>query len=161
MRYRALDANGDMTWGGNSGNFLINRAEAVVQALQTRLKLWAGEWFLDVTAGVPYLTQVFGKHTQATADAAIKATILNTNGVTGIASYSSTLDHATRRYAVQASINTQFTGSQTVPIIFTLNWPLAAVTDSGEIVVVDTGQTVFASTPPAGSPVTISTVPIQ
>lgn len=159
MRYRALDVNGDMTWGSNEGNFLVNSAAAVVQALKTRLNLWAGEWFLDVTAGVPYLTKVFGKSTKATADSAIKTVILNTAGVTGIATYQSTLDHNTRKLTISAAINTQFTGTRTTPITVTFIWPLIAVTDNGQVVVVDTGQTVFATVPPAGSPITIT--PIQ
>ena len=34
--------------------------EATAQAVTIRLKTMAGEWFLDSTRGLPYLTEVFG-----------------------------------------------------------------------------------------------------
>lgn len=104
MRYRALDANGDMTFGQGSGNFLINSPEAVGQAVMTRLRLLTGEWFLDVEAGTPYSTQILGRNTTATYDQAIRERILDTEGVTDLVNYSSSL--VGRRLSVAATINT-------------------------------------------------------
>ncbi len=86
MKYRALDANGDYTVGQP---FLSNTPQTVAQAVITRLRLWKGEWFLDVTDGTPWQQNVLGKQT-GNPDAAIKARILGTPGVTSIMSYSST-----------------------------------------------------------------------
>lgn len=114
MRYRALDANGDYVAGRN-GQFLVNSPQCVAQAVMTRLKLWAGEWFLDSSEGVPYWTDILGYGTQNTRDFAIKDCILNTPGVTGILDYSSGVD-AQRKMTVSVTIQTQY--GATAPITF-------------------------------------------
>jgi hypothetical protein len=91
MRVRAQDANGDMTFGQSAANFLADSPQAVAQLVGTRLKLIVGEWFLDVTEGTPWMTQILGVRTQATRDAAIKRRILGTPGVAEISDYSSTV----------------------------------------------------------------------
>jgi hypothetical protein len=117
MRYRALDANGDYSGGRGSGNFLINSPACVAQSVLTRLKLWQGQWFLDVTEGTPWLQSILGKTTKQAYDLAIRARVLATNGVTGIASYSSTLNTVTRALTVTMTIDTQFGQAVMTPII--------------------------------------------
>lgn len=111
MRYRALDANGDYSFGSNDAEFLVNSPEAVAQAVKTRFELMTGEWFLDLTEGTPYKGQILGEGTQALYDQAIQERILGTEGVTGIADYSSSL--AGRNLTVSASISTVY-GSTTL-----------------------------------------------
>lgn len=106
MRYRALSAAGDYTFGQGSANFLIAIPEAVAQAVQTRLLLERGEWFLDRDEGTPYKTDILGAHTQAKYDAAIRARIAATPGVAKIISYASTV--AARKLVVTAKIDTAF-----------------------------------------------------
>ncbi|MGK2829253.1 hypothetical protein ACSI5F_03990 [Ralstonia pseudosolanacearum] len=108
MRYRKLDANGDYSWGHQQGDFYRDQAEAVAQAVKTRLGLTLGEWFLDVTDGMPWNTQVLGKYTKAQYDGAIQDRILGTQGVTEIVSYASTLDTQARTLTVTVTINTQY-----------------------------------------------------
>lgn len=117
MRYRALDANGDMQFGNGASNFLVNSPAAVGQAVLTRLKLLTGEWFLDVTEGTPYATQILGKNTSATYDTAIRSRILGTQGVSGIASYSSSLNPTTRALSITATIDTIY-GQATISAPF-------------------------------------------
>ncbi|ALK30466.1 hypothetical protein [Burkholderia plantarii] len=106
MLYRKLDADGDYTFGGGMNDFLEDTPEAVAQAVLTRLRLLRGEWFLDTTAGMPWAGAVLGKNTQGTADAAVRACILDTLGVTEIAAYASEIDAATRTLRVTARIGT-------------------------------------------------------
>jgi len=106
MRYRALDANGDMRFGRSQVDFLVDSPEAVSQAVSTRLRLLTGEWFLDVTEGTPYTTEVLGTDTESTYDLAIRDRILSTEGVTEIVAYSSELDPNTRALSIQATIDT-------------------------------------------------------
>lgn len=106
MRYRKLDANGDTTFGRGPSNFWINAPAAVAQAVVTRLKLLQGEWFLDVTEGTPWSTQILGKNTSATYDPAIQERILDTLGVTKLLDYASTLDPDTRELTVTAKLDT-------------------------------------------------------
>lgn len=112
MRYRALDENGDYSFGQGQGNFLVNSPACVAQAVNTRLLLLTGEWFLDVTDGTPYAEKILGKSNQLTRDAAIRARILGTPNVTEIVEYASSVD-AARALAVTATINTAF-GQTTV-----------------------------------------------
>lgn len=101
MLYRTLDTNGDY----QLGHFLKNSPETVGQAVLTRLKLWAGEWFLDTTYGTPYYQDILGRYTRY--DLELQTVILETVGVTEIVSYSSSLS-ADRQLSVYAVINTTY-----------------------------------------------------
>lgn len=85
-------------------DFYIDNVEAVAQSVMTRLLLLQGEWFLNSEAGTPYATQVLGYDTKPTYDQAIRTVILETQGVTGLASYSSTVEN--RALTINATINT-------------------------------------------------------
>lgn len=108
MIYRQLDPNGDY----QIGQFIENSPATVAQAVQTRLLLWMGEWFLDVTDGTPYMQGILGHNTNY--DFEIQSRILGTPGVTEIVSYSSNVD-ANRNLTVQTTINTLY-GQVTVSI---------------------------------------------
>lgn len=106
MRYRKLSPSGDYQFGAGRKDFYINQAEGVGQAVVTRLKLWAGEWFLDVTEGTPYQAGALGKHTKATVDPMIRDRILGTEGVIDITRYVSIFNAENRTFSVEATINT-------------------------------------------------------
>lgn len=91
MRYRALDVDGDYSFGQGQAEFLVDIPETVGQAVKTRLALWTGEWFLDLVEGTPYATQVLGENTKGTYDQAIQERIIETPGVTQITEYVSVL----------------------------------------------------------------------
>lgn len=106
MRYRKLTPTGDYTLAGRQA-FLVNSPETVAQAVLTRLRLWRGEWFLDVRDGTPYLQEILGKRQLGRSpDAAIKERILGTEGVQELLAYESTFDGDTRRLAVTATLST-------------------------------------------------------
>ena len=108
MRYRRLDAAGDMVIGHGDADYLRDSPECVAQAVLTRLRLLLGEWFLDVNEGTPYVPAVLGKHTRGSHDFAIRRRILGTEGVTDIEEYESLFDGETRRLTVNALINTVY-----------------------------------------------------
>lgn len=113
MRYRKQDANGDYQFGHQQNDFWLNAPDGVAQAVKTRLALFVGEWFLDVTDGTPWTTQVLDKYTKDQYDAAIQDRILGTPGVVQITSYSSSVNTTTRTLTVNATVNTQY-GSTTL-----------------------------------------------
>lgn len=117
MRYRALDADGDYQLGLGVKEFLVNSPATVAQAVQTRLGLFTGEWFLDQTAGTPWNTQVLGKGTQPLYDIALKERVLDTEGVSRITEYSSLLDSVRRELKVTMTIDTIY-GEVTVTTAF-------------------------------------------
>lgn len=113
MRYRKLDAFGDMQFGNGQQDFHTNTPDGVGQAVMTRLLLWAGEWFLNIEEGTPYQTGALGKNTKSTIDPMIRERILDTEGVTDIYTYSSNFDADARKFYVNATINTVY-GATTI-----------------------------------------------
>jgi len=113
MRYRKQDANGDYVWGHQQNDFWLNTPEGVAQAIKTRLLLFVGEWFLDVTDGTPWTTRILDKYTKDQYDAAIQDRILGTQGVTQISDYSSSVNTTTRTLTVDATVETQY-GTTTI-----------------------------------------------
>ncbi len=108
MRYRKLDDNHDMVFGGGDSDFYTDVPEAVAQAVQTRLLFNQGESFLDMNDGTAWGGDVLGHGTQNRRDKEIRARISDTPGVTAIDSYASTLDHETRKLNVEATISTEY-----------------------------------------------------
>jgi len=113
MRYRALSPTGDYVFGKREA-FLQDSPVAVAQAALTRLKLFAGEWFLNSAEGLN-LHNILGVNTVATRDAEVQERILGTPGVKAITQYSSTVD--SRSFSVTATIDTIY-GATTITGIF-------------------------------------------
>jgi hypothetical protein len=79
-----MDADGDLAQPGGDLASAAG-APAIAQALRMRLALFAGEWFLDLDAGVPYFEQVLVKNPNMTAIRAVfRREILATPGVLGL-----------------------------------------------------------------------------
>lgn len=121
MRVRALTASGDFSFGNGRANFLVDTPAAVAQEVLTTLLLFQGEWFLDITAGVPWFTQVAGVGTIPLYDQTIKDAILNVQGVTGIVNYSSSLNRTMRVLSVSVTIDTLFGATQVQAQLPTVN----------------------------------------
>jgi hypothetical protein len=119
VRYRKLSDTGDYTFGQSAANFYVNEPLAVGQSVETRLKLWEGEWYLDKTEGTPWLQEVFGVRSNPTYDLVIQSRILQTDGVTSIVSYSSVLGRVARSLAVEAQVMTIYS-DQPVPVAVNL-----------------------------------------
>ena len=108
MRYRKLDTDGDMLFGQGQADYMRDTPDTVAQAALTRLRLWAGEWWLDTTAGTPYQQAALGTGKRKTIEPAIRARILGTQGCTGIASFSLAFDDDARIAKIAATINTVY-----------------------------------------------------
>lgn len=101
-------ANGDMTFGHGENDFLIDSPAAVAQLIQTRLLLWEGEWYLDLSEGTPYMQTILGNSVSNARDAAIQDRILQTPFVAGLSNYSSSVDPTSRALTVSAVVTTAF-----------------------------------------------------
>jgi hypothetical protein len=110
MRYRALSPTGDYQFG-KPGIILRDTPAAVAQAVKTRLALWSGTWFLDLSEGTDYIGGVVGAHTQGTRDLIVKDRILGTFGVVALLDYSSSVSE--RRFTVVATVSTAY-GAATI-----------------------------------------------
>ena len=109
MKYRALDADGDFTFGGRL--FLTNK-EAVAQAILTRLRLLYGEWWENIADGLPLFERILGAYggeeVRSAVDLIISERIHETQNVTEIVTYESSFDPQTRKYSAECSVNTAF-----------------------------------------------------
>jgi hypothetical protein len=108
VKYRRLDNNGDFSFGHGAQDYLVDSPAAVAQAIKTTLALYQGEWFLDTTVGIPYITDVLGYGTQGLYDTLIQSTVASVQGVDSIISYTSSLDHFTRVLTVTMEVKTIF-----------------------------------------------------
>lgn len=117
FRYRQLSDNlthpnrvgGDMNFGRGIENFLQDNPTAVAQAILTRLRLWQGEWFLNLQEGVPYLQQILGHAPSGNVpDSAIRATILGTPFVQHMTDYASSWASTARTFSITCKVYTAF-----------------------------------------------------
>lgn len=60
MRYRRLDENGDYSFGNNSLDYIKDN-DAIVQAIKTKLYLFYGEWWEDISLGLPMFQSILGQ----------------------------------------------------------------------------------------------------
>lgn len=113
VRYRREDDDGDYTFGQGDDTWLVNSPEAVAESIKTRFLLWYGQWFLDTTEGTPWIQSVLGKQRPETYNLAIRQRILETQGVSSITAFNTTVDGRTRRVTFTATVETIY-GTTTV-----------------------------------------------
>ena len=90
-----LDADGNLA--------MVTNELAVGQHVRQRLNTFAGEWFLDISAGMEWLSRILGKgYDPAIAEALVKAEILDTEAVTEITSFSVTFDRGPRALNIRS-----------------------------------------------------------
>lgn len=106
MRYRREDTDGDYSFGQGDATFLTNSPEAVAQAVQTRLALWRGDWFLDMKEGTPCVPMVSGKQRSEVYILAVRDRILKTPWVKSILSFDTHSDVMTRRLTCTVTTDT-------------------------------------------------------
>jgi hypothetical protein len=97
-----------MTFGNGQSDFYRDSVDAVAQSVWTRLKLWAGEWFIDTADGTPYQQAALGVGKAATIGPAIRSRIIDTPGVTGLSDFSLVIDADTRQASIRATISSQY-----------------------------------------------------
>lgn len=111
---RALSSSGEPQQGNGQNNFISDLA-AVAQIIGTRLKLFQGEWFLNLQDGLPLFQSILGSSgTQRNIQVLINlisARIYGSPFVTGIPSITATFEN--RRFTYSAQVDTQF-GTVTV-----------------------------------------------
>jgi hypothetical protein len=110
-----------MCFGRGVSDYLqdsTNNPDAIAQAIKTRLLLFYGEWWEDITDGVPMWQKIFG---QRIKDKSIIDRILvdniqglklpapdNRYAVTRVDNVSSTYNSDTREYSFTCSVNTVY-----------------------------------------------------
>ena len=111
MRYRRI-TDGDYTLGHGQSDFLVD-IEAVPQAIQTKLNLFQGEWWEDLSEGLPYYQDIAGQFIKNDEDKDI-ITRLYCNRISDVEQVNSFLsldpqfDVEKRQYSLKADINTTY-----------------------------------------------------
>lgn len=103
MIVRALDADGDWTFGKGKNNYLRG-VRATQQNLATRLRSFLGDCFFDTGAGIDWFN-LLGSKNLLKLQLDISAVILNTQEVTGLVEDSLFLD-TKRVMDLRYSVNT-------------------------------------------------------
>ncbi len=117
MRYRKQDEQGDYSFGSGLNDFHIDRSEAVALAIETRLKLWVGEWFADTSDGTGWSQAILGKQSKNLYELTLRQRVLETYGVVSIETFQSYLDRDSRKLTVSMVVNTIF-GQLTVAGVY-------------------------------------------
>jgi hypothetical protein len=87
----------------------INGADKVAQEVKINLLAFLGEWFLDVTFGVPYLEDILVKNPHMPSiETIFRFHILDVPHVTLITSFNMTWDRARRTLTVNFAANTDY-----------------------------------------------------
>lgn len=105
MKYRRLSPTGDYMFGFGNTSFLAG-AQAVSQAIQTKLKLFQGECWEDLNEGLPFFQSIAGNTDRSAIDLLVKARIQETPNVRSITSFQSAITD--RKYSATATVNTTF-----------------------------------------------------
>lgn len=83
---------------------LVEETNQIMQNLAIRLRFVLGEWFLNVTEGVPYYEYFFVKApNQIQIESILKDEIVNTRGIVELTSFSSEFDTRKRIFTVRFS----------------------------------------------------------
>lgn len=109
MKYRMLDENGDYILGSRK-NMFYTGAEAVGQAIKTRLKLLLEEWWENTEDGLPLFQQILGsfggEDNLGGVDLIVQERILSTQDVIGIKDFNRNFNFKTREYTFSAVVET-------------------------------------------------------
>lgn len=105
MTVRRLE-NGDIA---TSGTQFLTEREEIAQTIKTRLRLFLGEYFRDITDGTPWFQTILSKQTTLSSrEATIRQRILRTDGVSSITRFETDYDLATRTYSVDVAVLTPY-----------------------------------------------------
>lgn len=106
MTVRKLDENGDIV---TQGTQFIGGVDEIAQTIRTRLRLFLGEYFRDISDGTPWFEQILGKGVSMDArEAALRNRIVRTPGVIRLTQFSTDFDVNTRKYTVTAGVLTTY-----------------------------------------------------
>ena len=106
MTVRHLDdETGDIVTSGELQ--FIGGREEIAQTVKTRLALFLGEYFRNITDGTPWYEQILGKFTSLdVAESVLRVRIAATPGVVRLTSFDTDFDIDSRKYSVTAGILT-------------------------------------------------------
>jgi len=106
MKYRQLSPTGDYVFGFGNTSFVVG-AEAVAQAIKTKLGLFKGDYWENLNDGLPFFQSIAGFGNKGAIDLLFQSRVLEVPNVTGITAYTSVLD-SDRKYTANMTVSTAF-----------------------------------------------------
>lgn len=86
---------------------LVSGVDQITQNLSIRLKFILGEWYLDVTQGIPYYEDILIKATnQYRIESILKQEIVDTKNIAEITQFSTEYDNLIRLFTVRFTCKT-------------------------------------------------------
>jgi hypothetical protein len=98
--------NDDWTFGKGLANYVAN-SEAIRQNVVTRLRSFANDWFLDVTAEIDWFNILGNRNNQEIIESEVRRVVLATDGVLTIDKFA-IVGITDRDATIQLSITTIF-----------------------------------------------------
>ena len=102
MRTRRIDDNNDWTFGAGRQSY-VNQSDAVAQKVKTRLQMFLGDWFLDETVGIDWITEMSSRSQTPKILSDAKRCILQTQGVRTLKTFTYEQDAKTRKLNINAT----------------------------------------------------------
>jgi hypothetical protein len=102
MRTRRINDNNDWLFGAGRQSY-HSGSDAVAQKVLTRLQSFKGNWFLNLDAGINWISEMEQRGQQLLLESNVKTTILNTRGVVSLNTFNSSWDTRNRKLTITAS----------------------------------------------------------
>lgn len=115
MKFRNLNSDGDWTFGRGAGCY-ASANQAIGLNIKTRIMSWVGDCFFDLAAGIDWINRLGSKNQRALLELDLRRIILQSEGVTGILSFDTTLINRnfTANYSVQTIYSKSFQDTVTI-----------------------------------------------
>jgi hypothetical protein len=110
MKFRQLDNLNDWTFGKGQNNY-VRKNDAIALNIKTRLYSWLGDCFFAVDEGIDWYNRLGSKNQRELLEADLRTTILQSEGVTGIIDFFTTLNAEDRAFRAQYNITTIYSSS--------------------------------------------------
>ena len=93
----------------DSGDIVLatTKKDLARQWVQVRLKTLLGSWFLDTTQGIDWIDLLSRRNTRAEIDSIVKKTIIETQYISEITSFSGEINNFTRKYAISFTVTVE------------------------------------------------------
>lgn len=97
-----LNKSGDLDITDGDFSLITDKDEFIAQSLSIRLATVKGEWYLDITQGIPYLKEILRKGVpKSFVDDVFRNAIKNTVGVNSIVKFESSIVYNTYKLSFQ------------------------------------------------------------
>jgi hypothetical protein len=136
MIVRAIDGINDWQFGKGRNDYKPGK-KALSQMIQTRLQSFLGDCFFAINEGLDWFN-LLGSKNQIALELAVRAVILNTEGVTGIVSLNINLEPSTRSITMTYTLNSIYTAVGDAGQIVGLSSLL--LTESGDVLTTEDGD---------------------